>query len=176
MQEKKEIISEERRTKDLQSIERLLQPFARKMLGKKAFAEADVLLNWKDIAGEEMASFCQPVQIDFKKGERTGGVLRVEAAGGAFALEVQLRSRFLINKVNTFFGYEAVKEIKIIQNPAVAKNLIQPIYNSEKKLVTDEEETYIKSLSEGIKHPELEKILQKLGRSIAADNKRSDEI
>ncbi len=175
MAEKKEIVSVERRTKDLQSIEHLLQPFARKILGKKAFVEADILLNWKEIVGEEIAAFCQPLKIDFKKGERTEGILRVAAASGAFALELQLKSRFLLNKVNTFFGYEAVKELKIVQNPAVVKNSKQTIHNLEKKLVTEEEETYIRKLSEGLKNPELERILQKLGRAIAADNKKSDE-
>lgn len=169
---KKEIVSEERRTGDLQEMSKLLGPLARKMLGKKAFAEADVICNWTQIAGEELAAFSNPLRIDFKKGERTGGILQIEAAGGAFALELQLKSRLLVDKVNTFFGYEAVKGIKIIQNPAAAAKVKQSIDNSEKKLVTKEEENYIRSLSGGVNSSELSQALQKLGCAVIANSKK----
>lgn len=172
MVEKKEIISHERRTRDLQGISKLLVPMAKKMLGKKAFAEADIIYHWPEIAGNDLASFSHPIKIDFKKGERTSGILWLEAASGAFALELQLKSRLLVDKVNTFFGYEAVKNIKIIQNPAAAPNLQENIDKSEKKLVTTEEETYIKDLSGEVKNPELSQALQKLGYAITANNKK----
>lgn len=172
MTEKKEIISSQRRTGDLQNMGKILGPLTRKMLGKKAFAEADVICNWKDIAGEELASFSVPSKIEFKKGEKTGGTLWIEVAGGAFALEVSLKSKILIEKVNTFFGYEAVKSLKIMQNPAVNAKIKQDIHNPEKILVTKEEETYIKSLSEGIQNPELCEALERLGCAVAANNKK----
>ena len=67
MKEKKEIVSEDRRTGDLTGMVDFLEPFARKMLGKKAFAEADVLSRWSEVVGEETASYSKPVKIDFKK-------------------------------------------------------------------------------------------------------------
>lgn len=172
MQKEKNFIGKDRRTGDLDNVGAVVMPLARKILGRKAFAEADVLCNWKEIVGEEMASFSTPLKIDFKKNERVKGVLHVEVSGGAFALELQLRSRFLIDKVNTFFGYEAIQQIKILQNPVVASP--QVLYNPEKRLVTAEEETYIEKLSEGVEHPELSRVLQNLGRAVLS-NKRSDE-
>lgn len=151
---------------------KILSPLTRKMLGKKAFAEADVICNWGEIAGEELASFSQPLKIEFKKGERTGGILWIEVVGGAFALEVSLKSKILIDKVNTFFGYDAVKSLKIMQNPAMTLKLKQDIHNPEKKLVTKEEETYIKALSEGVQNPELSEALKRLGCAVAANNKK----
>ena len=172
MKEKKDIISDERRTNDLSDIRSVLDPFARKMLGKKAFAEADVICHWKDIAGEETARFSRPLKIDFKKDERTKGTLWIEISGGAFALEIQSKSTMLINKVNTFFGYEAVSAIKMIQNPAVAEKEKHSTHNFEKTLVSPQEEFYINKLSEGIQNAELEKALQKLGQAIVINNKK----
>lgn len=172
MKEKKEIISEQRRTGDLQNMSKILSPLTRKMLGKKAFAEADVICNWVEIVGEDMADFSTPMKIDFKKGERTGGVLWIETIGGAFALELQLKSKMLIGKVNTFFGYEAVSTLKIVQNPAVVCKRKQDIHNQEKTLVTIEEETYIKSLSGDIQNPELGSALHRLGCAVMANNKK----
>ena len=171
MKEKKDIISDERRTNDLSDMRSVLDPFARKMLGKKAFAEADVICHWKDIAGEETARFSKPLKIDFKKDERTKGTLWIEISGGAFALEIQSKSKMLINKVNTFFGYEAVSAIKMIQNPAVIEQE-NSSYNFEKTLVSQQEEIYINSLSKGLQNTELEKALQKLGQSIVINNKK----
>ena len=170
MRKKEEIINNERRTGDLEGIGRVMMPLAKKMLGRRAFAEADIICNWAEIAGEDTAAFSTPRKIDFKKGERTGGILHIEVAGGAFALELQLKSRQLIDKVNTFFGYEAVRQIKILQNPAAKTSRI--IHNPEKKLVTAEEENYIRNLSDGVKNPELSNALQKLGLAVAVNNKK----
>ena len=172
MKDKKEIITAERRTHDLSNMRDFLAPFAHKLLGKKAFAEADVLCHWPEIVGEETASYAKPLRIDFKKNERTGGVLWIETAGGAFALEIQLKERIVLEKVNTFFGYEAVNSLRIMQNAASFGQTKAPIHNFEKTLVTAEEENYIESLSEGIKDKNLEQALQKLGRAIVVDNKK----
>ena len=170
MGKKEEIINNDRRTGDLEGIGRVMMPLAKKMLGRRAFAEADIICNWAEIAGEDTAAFSTPRRIDFKKGERTGGVLHIEVAGGAFALELQLRSHQLIDKVNTFFGYEAVQRIKILQNPAFQAKQI--IHNPEKKLVTAEEENYIRNLSREVKNPELGDALQRLGLAVVVNNKK----
>ena len=172
MKEKKEIISSQRRTEGLSDMQCVLGPFARKMLGKKAFAEADVLCHWKEIVGDETAGFSRPLKIEFKKDERTGGVLWVEIAGGAFALEIQSKTPLFIDRVNTFFGYEAVKDIRIIQNPSVFNDLKQPTHNFEKTLVSPQEEIYINDLSSGVQNEELEQALQALGRAVIGHNKK----
>ena len=172
MSKKKDIISKDPRTGDLTNINNVMQPLLRRMLGKKAFAEAEVICHWKEIAGEEMFGFSKPLRIEFKKDERTGGVLWLETAGGAFALEIQLKSKLLIEKINTFFGYEAVKEIKIVQNPGIKTVAKETIHNSEKKLVTAEEENYIRELNSDIQDSTLRESLEKLCRAVIVNNKK----
>ena len=46
------------------------------------------------------------------------------------------------------------------------------IQNLEKKLVTMEEETYIRNLSENIKNSELGQALERLGRAVVINNKK----
>ena len=149
-----------------------LAPFTKKMLGKKAFVEADVICNWKEIVGDEMASYSNPVRIDFKKGERTNGVLVVETCGGAFALELQLKTKFLLDKVNMFFGYLAVEKVRILQNPQKLSDKKQDIKKKEKKLVTTEEENYIKELSKGVCNSDLSSVLERLGKAVIVNNKK----
>lgn len=170
--EDKEIVTNERRTGDLQGINSILTPLAKKMLGKKAFVEADVICAWGGIVGEELAKYSMPIRVEFKKGERTDGVLLIEVASGAFALELQLKTRLLIDKVNSFFGYNAIKDIRLIQNLLMIDENKKDIQNLEKKLVTMEEETYIRNLSENIKNSELGQALERLGRAVVINNKK----
>ena len=175
MKKKKEIISDERKTGDLQNISGVLMPFAKKLVGKKAFAEADVICNWSDIAGKDIASYSKPLKIDFKKDERTGGTLYVETYGGAFAVEIQAKSKILIDKVNVFFGYQAVGQLKIVQNSKQTVDAIQDVIKPQKMLVTEEEENYIEQASSGLKSDGLSNVLQRLGLAIFNDNKKKDK-
>ena len=115
------------------------------------------------------------LKIDFKKGERTGGTLYVETYGGAFALELQTKSKFLIDKVNVFFGYQAIQQIKIVQNSKQIENVSQDVTKPQKILVTDEEENYIEQISSGLNSEGLGNVLQKLGRAIFNDNKKRNK-
>ena len=174
MKEKKEIFTNERKTGDLKDISGILMPLAKNLVGKKAFAEADVICNWKDIAGSEIATYSRPIRIDFKKDERVCGTLFVETYGGAFALELQAKSKILIDKVNVFFGYQAVSNIKIVQNSVHPDTNIQDVIKQQKMLVTEEEENYIEKASEGLKSDKLSDALKKLGHSVFNDNKKRD--
>ena len=172
--EKKEIISNERRLYDLKPMDAVLSPLARRMLGDKAFVEADILRGWKDVVGEDLAEFSKPLRVDFKRGERQGGVLVLQVASGAMALELQLKEKIVLGKVNAYFGYEAVSRIKIMQNLELAKDTKQPTDNLEKKLVTVSQQNYIKQQVEGIKNTSLAQSLCNLGCAILKESEKED--
>ena len=175
MKEKNDIFTDERKTGDLQNISGVLLPLAKKLVGKKAFAEADVICNWENIAGRDIASYSKPLRIDFRKGERTDGTLYVETYGGAFALELQTKAKLLIDNVNVFFGYRAVCQLKIVQNTKQIETVSQDVAKTQKILVTDEEENYIEQISSGLNSEGLGTVLQKLGRAIFNDNKKRNK-
>lgn len=173
---KKEInisVSTERKTYDLQSVARSIMPLAKSILGKKGFVEIDILTDWDKIVGQELAEYSFPQSIDFKRGEKTGGTLLVAVPSGAFALELQHREKMVIGKINTYFGYQAVASLRIIQNSEALPNLNRPEKSEKpkKSLVTPEEETYINELSAKVENPALQEALQRLGKSIINSNK-----
>ena len=152
-------VSDERKTGDLQAVSRTILPFARSILGQKGFVEVDMIANWDKIVGEELTDYVFPQRIEFKRGEKTDGVLHVAVPGGAFALELQHREKLLLAKVNSYFGYCAVSRLKIIQNAEILPLAEKPVQRSEKNLVTREEENYIRQLSEDIRNPALQEIV-----------------
>lgn len=164
--------SRRRSSGEFQSLAKSILPLARHVLGKKGFAEVDILSNWNTIIGEELAAYTFPQKIDFKRGERTNGTLHLAVPSGAFALEVQHREKFILQKINTYFGYNAVSGLRIAQNAGISLTDMLPKESGRrpKKLVTVEEENYIKDLAEEINSPELKEILIKLGQSVFTDN------
>lgn len=167
-------IQDQRKANGLSSISQTILPFAKRILGKKGFVEVDILTNWHKIAGDELADYSFPQKIDFRRGEKTNGILHLCVPTGAFALEIQHREKFILEKINTYFGYCAVSGLKIIQNNDLTledmKKNNPP--QAEKNLVTPDEENYIKSLAGDVNNSELKEILVKLGKSVFNNNKR----
>lgn len=166
-------IKRESQTKGLSSLSKSILPLAKQVLGKKGFVEVDILTNWGNIVGEELAQYSFPQKIDFKRGEKNNGILLLSVPAGAFALEIKHREKFILEKINTYFGYNAVSGLKIIQNNNLSLDGIKEFKHSETKktLVTPEEENYIKSLTKDLNNSELKEILIKLGQSVFNDNK-----
>ena len=85
------------------------------IFGVRGFVGVDLVANWTDIVGEELALGVLPVRLTFPYKQRKNGVLHVRAAGGTFALLFEHQKARVIERVNTYFGYPAVAEVRIVQ-------------------------------------------------------------
>jgi hypothetical protein len=93
-------------------------------LAAQGFAASDVIVAWPDIVGERLASFSQPVKIEWKRRSATADpearpepatlVVRVE---GAFALEMQHLAPLVVERVNAHYGWRCVGRIVLKQGP-----------------------------------------------------------
>ena len=90
---------------------KVLDPASR----RRGLAEVGVLRDWPSIVGETLAARCQPVKLTGASRER-GGTLHVHVAGAA-ALELQHGEPQLLERINSYFGYEAVARLRLIQAP-----------------------------------------------------------
>ena len=170
-----------RGTGDLTMLGRTLMPFAKRLLGAKGFVGADLAFHWREIVGDELAEYSQPLKIDFRKGEKNNGVLSIEVPSGGFALELQHREKFIVEKVNAYFGYAAIVRTKILQNNNFKINdvVVDRCERVQKSLVSAEEENYIKQLSEDVQNAELQDVLYRLGCRVLGQVKREknkDEV
>ena len=85
-----------------------------KSFGRKyGFVNVDIIKNWKDIAGENFAELLTPVKISFPFGERSNGTLYVRVKKMSVLAVAQYQFPTIIDRINTYFGYNAVKQIKI---------------------------------------------------------------
>ena len=92
--------------------------------GAHGFAYAQILTHWRTIVGPELAEFCRPERLRWPSGQerikherrRLGGTLTVRVEGPA-AIELQHESPHVIERLNTYYGYQAVTALKIVQGP-----------------------------------------------------------
>src|ERR1700754_2929528 len=87
---------------------------------KQGFAATELVTRWKDIAGADIAAIAEPLKlqwprpVDGEANEPATLVLRVE---GPAAVEIQHQAAVLLERINRFFGWQAVGRIVFRQAP-----------------------------------------------------------
>jgi hypothetical protein len=89
------------------------------LAARHGFAESEVLIRWREIAGEALAALCHPVKVAYGRGAALGATLMVRAEGPA-ALEVEHRAPQIIERINAHYGYRAISRITITQGTGLA--------------------------------------------------------
>ena len=87
---------------------------------KQGFASTELVTRWADIVGAEIAAHSEPEKIQWSRPadghtpEPGTLVLRVE---GPTAIEIQHLSGVILERVNRFFGWQAVGGLRLRQAP-----------------------------------------------------------
>ena len=98
-------------------------------LKSQGFASTEIIARWADIVGPEIAAHSEPMKITWPRrgGEETAEpatlVLRVE---GPAALEIQHLSAVILERVNRFFGWQAIGRIALRQAPLRRRERAKP--------------------------------------------------
>lgn len=94
---------------------------------KFGFHSAEIMSSWETIVGADLARLTRPETIkwprgvrspvDAEDGGRSAGATLVVASDPAFALEVSYRHTEIMDRINRYFGYRAVTQLKVHQVP-----------------------------------------------------------
>lgn len=79
------------------------------------FVQGAVVSRWTEIVGERYAKVSTPESIRFPAGKKSGGTLTL-AVEGAHAPLLQHLAPMIMERVNAFFGYEAVVKVVFRQS------------------------------------------------------------
>lgn len=94
------------------------------VFAKQGFASRELVTRWADIAGPQVAAHSEPLKIQWPRPvegqvpEPATLILRVE---GPMALEIQHTSDIILERVNRFFGWNAIGRIALRQAPLSRK-------------------------------------------------------
>ena len=139
----------------LRSFKNTLPTKIKRILNKKGHMYSETLDNWKYIVGDELFKICYPKS--FKSSNKLGGsYLNIMVKRGN-EVDLEYSKKNIIGKMNAYFGYEAVKNIKL--------NTFEGQYEkvNEKKVVNATKREHIKKI-DNIKNDKIKKSLLKLSK------------
>ncbi|WP_424629547.1 DUF721 domain-containing protein [Bradyrhizobium sp. SYSU BS000235] len=103
----------------------LLGPALKDAFAKQGFASRELVTRWSDIVGAHVGANSEPMKIQWirpvgdQPPEPATLVLRVN---GPMALEIQHTSDVIIERVNRFFGWNAIGRIALRQAPLTRRS------------------------------------------------------
>ena len=139
----------------LRSFNNTLPTKVKRILDKKGHMYSETLDNWKYIVGDELFKVCYPKS--FKSSNKLGGsYLNIMVKRGN-EVDLEYSKKNIINKMNAYFGYEAVKNVKL--------NTFEGQYekSKEKKVVNATKREHIKKI-DNIKNDKIKKSLLELSK------------
>jgi hypothetical protein len=126
------------------------------------FVQSSIVSRWAEIVGERYARVSAPESIRFPPGKRSAGVLNL-VVEGAHAPMMQHVAPVIVERINRFFGYQAVERVHFRQGLVqVAKAKARTAPPSLRPIPADLGESL-----RGIADPELRACLEALARGVA---------
>lgn len=154
---------EPRRALRARPVSDMLPDVGRAAFRRFGFVQSSVVSRWREIVGERYADVSAPESIRFPHGKRSRGVLTL-VVEGAHAPLMQHVAPVIIERVNRFFGYEAVERLVFRQGLVqLARGRARPAPPPAQPLPAEIGD----SLRE-VADPELRACLEALARGLAA--------
>lgn len=158
----------EKRRGHLRALAAEVPKIAAPVLGKRGFAEAQLVAQWPDIIGAELARQVTPEKLSFARGDRREGTLRLRVASG-LALEVQHRAPLILERINAFFGYRAVARLALVQGPPLRSGPARP---AGPRPLAAAEATALEARLAAVEDPNLRAALRRLGTTLLGTDGR----
>ena len=104
----------------IRKLAELTTEFMAEAFKKQGFAATELVTRWSDIVGREIAAHAEPVKLQGPRevqGEPTEPATLVLRVEGPAAIEIQHQSAVILERINRFFGWQAVGRIALRQAP-----------------------------------------------------------
>ena len=156
---------ERRRGGDARAIAELVPDVGRAAFRRYGFVQSAVVTRWHEIVGDRYAAVSLPEAIRFPQGKREGGTLHLMVEG-AHATLMQHVVTTILERVNRFFGYGAVGQVRFRQGaipaPMPREERAAPVRSKDHVL-----DPRLGDSLNGIADPELARVLQSLAEAVA---------
>lgn len=131
---------------------------------KRGFAKADLIASWSEIAGPRYADKTLPEKLVWPR-DRSGGAVLTVRVDGPSAVFLQHETQPFIERVNAFFGYPAVAELRIVQKPVASARAASP----EPPVLPEAEARAVEDSVAEVESDGLREALRALGTAVATD-------
>ena len=143
----------------------------RQAFEKYGFSAATLITDWAQIVGADLARATQPERLKWPKGiaaqgkavedvdqGRPGATLILRVDDGR-ALDIQYKGRQIIERINAYFGYRAVADLRIRQAPIDVRSVAPLRLAPVPRLPTPAEVT-------AVEDPNLRQALERMAQGV----------
>ncbi len=147
------------------SISNIVREVTKSSFGNKDLLFGKMLSEWMHIVGEEIGHKTVPLDLKYIRGNKKKNQAKLHlGVKSSYATEFVYKKSLVIERLNMFFGYDAIEDIKIIQQSSFMDKQEEVVAKS-KDLSTVEREELDKKLDK-IGENDLQIALRKLGKAI----------
>ena len=159
---------ERQRGGQARAIADLMPEIGRTAFRRFGFVQSSVVTRWPEIVGPQHARVCAPESIRFPPGERSEGILQLVVTP-AHAPLIQHVIPEIMDRVNRFFGYNAVAKVKLRQGAVTPPaGPARPAPPPSLRPIPMELGDSLRDIGD----PELRQVLESLARSLDASNRK----
>ena len=147
---------------EARAVSDLVPDIGRAAFRRFGFVQSSVVSRWDEIVGPRYADVTAPEMIRFPVGQKAGGTLELVVESG-HAVMIQHVLPEIVERVNRFFGYNAVSRVKLRQGevkPPPAQK--RPAAPPSLKPIPMELGDSLRDIGD----PELRTVLESLARSL----------
>jgi len=144
-----------------------LRPFSssiprglKKLLKKGSYNFSNIIDNWTKMVGKDISNACYPNTIKMSK-EMNNGTLVLNVIHGN-ELTVEYSKQKIIDKINSFFGFKCIKEVKL--------RVLREKKISEQKILTGKTKKNYNNKLNNVNNEDLRNSLNKLIKAYNAKN------
>ena len=122
------------------------------ILKKNGYNYSEIISKWSMLVGKDISNYSYPQSIKMKKGNSNGTLVLGIKRGNEIIVEYSKKE--IINKINSYFGYKLINEIRLLtinskkKKEKKRKNLFKFSKDFEKKINRVKNKEIKKSLSQ----------------------------
>lgn len=156
---------DDRRIQGMVSIAVPADRVTKPVFGRHGFVSGALVVDWAAIVGSAVASHTLPLRIKFPPKERGEGTLEIKVASSAFATELQHLEPLIVERINGYFGWNAVARLRLRHGPLPPRERRHEVAPPEPDA---EGAARLNAVLDKVEDPRLREALERLGKYVAA--------
>jgi hypothetical protein len=140
-----------------------VEPITRPALKSQGLAGSRILTEWASIVGPQLSQHSMAECLRFPQGKKTGGTLVISVENG-YATALQHMQPLILERLASYFGYQAVSRITISHSWVAAKPAVKAAPRKHTLPAG------CAALADGVDDPELKAALVSLATALSGEN------
>ena len=83
----------------------------KQILKKNGYNYSEIISKWNLLVGKDISNYCYPKSIKISRENKNGALILLVERGNE--INVEYSKKDIINKINSYFGYQLINEIRL---------------------------------------------------------------